>query len=243
MKMKKIGILAMSLVLVLGLTGAAFAKWSDTVTIEGTVNTGSVCVGIRDVGTSDSGDTPDQMFDLSTGQPVPVPEEKDVASAESVNGTEKCLHENDQFYQDVTFTVINAYPLYYWEDTIEIANCGSIPVKLDSIEYWNSYATTPGYEPLIGADSFKLWSGSLSDDIWLGSYYLSFPHDLSSPRTGTWYHELMAEFLTLDTQLDHCDVATITLGFFLYEDADSIPEMNATSTMKLRVTFSQWNEV
>ncbi len=60
---------------------------------------------------------------------------------------------------------------------------------------------------------------------------------------GTWYHKFLEDLAILDTQLDECDVATIKLGFFLYEDADSIPEMNATSTMKIRVIFTQWNLV
>ena len=96
---------------------------------------------------------------------------------------------------------------------------------------------------MYGTDGFKLWSGPLSDDIYLGYYYLGFPYDASFPRTGTWYRELLDELATLDTQLDACDVATIKLGFFLFEDETHIPEMNASSTMKLRFTFSQWNEV
>lgn len=241
MKMKKIGILALSLVLCLAITGAGFAKWSQSLYIDGTVNTGTVEVGIRDVGTSDPAGTPDQMFDLIRMEPVTVPEGKDVASAESVNGIEKCEHNGVLFYKDVTFNVTNAYPLYYWEDTIEIANCGSIPVKLDGIEYWDYYATPPGWADISTANSYELWSGLLSDDIWLGSYSLSFPG--GQQVSGKWYSDLLTAIAGLDTQLDGCDVATITLGFFLYEDGTSTPEMNATSTMKLRVTFSQWNEV
>ncbi|GAI37745.1 unnamed protein product [marine sediment metagenome] len=44
MRMKKVGLLSLALVLVLALTGAAFAKWSETLKIEGTVNTGELDV-------------------------------------------------------------------------------------------------------------------------------------------------------------------------------------------------------
>lgn len=232
---KAMGMFA-ALILALGMTGVAFAHWSQTLNITGTVETGNLCVGIRDVGTSDPGTTIDQMFDLSI--PGPVPAGKHVGTAESVNGELKCKHGGDEFYHDITFTVTNAYPEYYWEEHIEIANCGTTPVKLASIEYYDY--TTGMWKDLFGAPSDELWSGVLADDIWMGSWSLAFP---SGTISGTWYHELLEAFATLDTQLDECDVAAITLGFFLYEDETSIPEMNETSTLKLKVTFTQWNLV
>jgi len=44
--MKKIGLLCMALVLALGMLGVGYAMWKDEVTIEGTVNTGTVVVDI-----------------------------------------------------------------------------------------------------------------------------------------------------------------------------------------------------
>ena len=44
--MKKIGLLCLALVLALGALGVGYAMWQDTVTIEGTVNTGSVDLDI-----------------------------------------------------------------------------------------------------------------------------------------------------------------------------------------------------
>ena len=52
---KKIGIVVMSLVLCLALVGVGYAKWSDTVDINGTVETGTVEVGILNVETNDPG--------------------------------------------------------------------------------------------------------------------------------------------------------------------------------------------
>ena len=44
--MKKIGLLCLALVLALGTLGVGYAMWSDTITITGTVNTGSVDLDI-----------------------------------------------------------------------------------------------------------------------------------------------------------------------------------------------------
>lgn len=44
--MKKIGLLCMALVLALGMLGVGYAMWKDEITIEGTVNTGTVVVDI-----------------------------------------------------------------------------------------------------------------------------------------------------------------------------------------------------
>jgi hypothetical protein len=44
--MKKIGLLCMALVLALGMLGVGYALWKDEVTIEGTVNTGTVEIDI-----------------------------------------------------------------------------------------------------------------------------------------------------------------------------------------------------
>jgi hypothetical protein len=44
--MKKIGLLSLALVLALGVLGVGYAMWKDEVTIEGTVNTGTVVIDI-----------------------------------------------------------------------------------------------------------------------------------------------------------------------------------------------------
>lgn len=45
--MRKIGLLCLALVLALGTLGVGYAAWSDTIYIEGTVNTGSVDINVE----------------------------------------------------------------------------------------------------------------------------------------------------------------------------------------------------
>ncbi len=53
--MKKLVLICLALVMALGALGLGYAHWSQTLTITEVVNTGKFCVGIRDVGTNDSG--------------------------------------------------------------------------------------------------------------------------------------------------------------------------------------------
>ena len=47
MKPKKIGLLALALVLALGTLGVGYAAWTDTITIDGTVETGSLDINVE----------------------------------------------------------------------------------------------------------------------------------------------------------------------------------------------------
>jgi hypothetical protein len=51
--MKKIGLLSLTLVMVLGALGIGYAHWTDTITIEGTVCTGSVDINVEYLSGSD----------------------------------------------------------------------------------------------------------------------------------------------------------------------------------------------
>lgn len=240
--MKKIGLLCLVLVLALGTLGMGYAKWSQTLTINGTVNTGTLIVGIRDDGTSDpvtSGDDFDQEFDFSQG--VSVDLDKDVASTESVNGEFKCWHDDVKFYHDITFTVTDAYPWYYWEEYIEIANCGTTPAKIDSLEVYHAGA----WKPIHTVSSYEVWSGDLGECIWMGYWKIEWPGQ--SAIEGKWIDELLSTLQGLDTQLDPCQTAKVTLGFFVFQgidphEHDLDPPQDATSDMYLRVNFCNWNE-
>ncbi len=59
--MKKIGLLALAMVLALGTFGVAYAAWTDTITIDGTVNTGSVDLEIIELSSTFVYKVPDEV--------------------------------------------------------------------------------------------------------------------------------------------------------------------------------------
>ena len=100
--MKKIGLLCLALVLALGTLGVGLALWSETLYIEGTVNTGELSVYW----------TQDIPYD---DEPV----EKDFSWAE-------CEIIGDTIY----IWIYNAYPSITYYIPIDIHNDGTIPAHL-----------------------------------------------------------------------------------------------------------------
>jgi len=101
---KAIGMFA-ALILALGMTGIAYATWSETLIISGTVKTGTVDVAWSEVGSWDT-----------------EPEGKDVSWIACEIDVEKpnLLH----------VTVHNAYPSIDYYNVVDIHCVGSIPVHL-----------------------------------------------------------------------------------------------------------------
>lgn len=97
---KKVVLLGLVLVLCLGGVGIGSAMWSDVLTIDGTVNTGTVAVEWSLEGT-DCSDTKG-------------------ASSVTANIVDKNL----------VVTITNAYPCIYYYVYFDIHNSGSIPVHL-----------------------------------------------------------------------------------------------------------------
>jgi len=100
--MKKIGLLCLALVLALGAVGVGHALWSETLYIEGTVETGELAL------------------EWSQGDPYDdETPEKDVSSAE-------CEIVGDTIY----IYIYNAYPCITYHIPIDIHNVGTIPAHL-----------------------------------------------------------------------------------------------------------------
>ena len=106
--MRKITSLFAVLIVAMLLAGVSYAMWDKTLYINGEVNTGDLCMEILSVASDDTGIDPGK--------------DKNVAST-SVAWTE----------QTVTITITNAYPCYYTYVHLTVHNCGTIPVKLQSI--------------------------------------------------------------------------------------------------------------
>jgi hypothetical protein len=236
--MKKIGLLSLALILALGTLGVGYAMWTDTVTVTGTVHTGTVQVGILDVGTNDPG--PGQYFlpdeplqdgfsfdplvqpvDPWQGPPFYYLGDKDVASCNSYNiGDVKCICNDVGYYAAVSEVVDHAYPFYAPTMHLQIASCGTVPVKIDSVEMidvvdpdgvlecivwgWEIYPPEAGVGPVIG-------SGTLEEFVTALDHF----------------------------QIEECEVMDIYLTEIFLE----CTPQGKTATFDLTITASQWNEV
>ncbi len=113
------------IVAIAGLAGGAYAAWTSSLHVEGTIETGNVDV-VWDM-------QEDREFvgilDPATGQVVnsPIPAGKDVA------GCISDLQPNTTA-RTVKFEVTNAYPSYTCEITLGALVAGSVPVHISSIE-------------------------------------------------------------------------------------------------------------
>jgi hypothetical protein len=217
--MKKIGFLALALVLALGALGVGYAMWQDSVTIHGEVNTGTLILGVADTGTNDPNNgTADPQCGVGDNQ-----EEKDVAYFESVNGATKCMIDDTQYYADITETFNHVYPYYGPTVTCEIANCGTVPLKITGMTL-----TSFGGTDLTPWMSFS-WTitdedGNVSSDS--GDWW-AFVAALGTPQIRGGGH------ITVEK----------TICFEEEDASGNLLPQNATMTYTLTVTGAQWNEV
>lgn len=153
--MKKFGLLCLTLVLALGSIGAGYAMWSDTVYIEGTVSTGTVCLGVvpdtwAEVNTCSSSEFatfPDRNWTTWVYTPGSVScppnyrfgftkpcTNKDVAYvtfvAMQADGTviPNPSAPGAPVVEKLKITVHNAYPHWLGRITFDYYNCGTIPL-------------------------------------------------------------------------------------------------------------------
>lgn len=99
--MKKIGLLVLALIMALGALGVGYAAWTSAVSVNATVATGNVLVGIKDLG--DSTSTP------TNGAPVGTPA---------------------GYFDGLTYSTPNSYPGRIITYNTEGKNLGTLPVAL-----------------------------------------------------------------------------------------------------------------
>jgi len=122
--MKRIGLISLALVLALGVLGVGYAAWIDQVTIEGTVETGSLKLGI---GKAD----------------ITIEQGKEIASGnltwEDPIG-EKDLGDPIGFvtvYKKLIVTIEDAYPCIFADIAFYVANMGSIPLHISGLNMYD----------------------------------------------------------------------------------------------------------
>jgi hypothetical protein len=138
--MKKFGILCLALVIALGALGVGYAAWTDTIFIDGTVSTGSVCLNIERF--KEYGGCPDEVWGnwvydgVSVSCPmgyhfegiVEAPEGKCPATV-SFLGVDT---DADGKYDELEVTIDNAYPYFAADISFWVCNCGTIPLKIEA---------------------------------------------------------------------------------------------------------------
>lgn len=132
-RLEKFGIAFLALALALTLTGAAFAAWTDDLTITGTVTTGELdweFYNPQNPGAEpkltceDQGPDPQQ----SPGQNT---EGKDVASTTAVFSDTDA----DGDYDRMSLTIDNAYPYYYNHCAFWVHCNGNIPLIIERVNF------------------------------------------------------------------------------------------------------------
>ena len=243
----RFGLVFLALTLCLAGTGAAFAKWCDSVEVVGVVNTGEVKIGLWDADVLDIGPDPQA---LDTEWNFDNSENKDVASHNSTNeGRVVCTKTNviappnweelgrgpgpfasADFVTRVVETVNNAYPGYRSGSWVYIGNCGTIPVKIEDIDL-EVIRDNKGLAPFLRLGSYRVWS-------------FTGPQDNRQFEEITDDSAVIIDDLLNGLQLEPCEYAILYFEFWFAEELDdgTIMPQNASMAAEITVEACQWNE-
>jgi len=187
-RLGKFGTVFLALALALTLTGAAFAAWTDDLTISGTVTTGDLgweftAYSIDD--TTHGTATPDNHcndgFDGWTFWPDP--DGKDVAWGEGqlVDGPD-----GDGDMSQLNLTFHNVYPCYFNSVSVYAANNGSIPMIVEKVVI-NGIEIFAEPTPVVPLDLDG--DGDADVEIWWGDALGEQRHPGEPfPEMSFWFH-------------------------------------------------------
>jgi len=193
--MKKIGILVLTLVLALGTLGVAYAKWSDTVTINGNVQSGFVCINANGWEEIESFGIPDMNYTSwvpsTMGVSCPLgfafdgikQVDKEVGSVEFVP-----VYDDLGRVKALEVTVNNGYPYYLAAFDFTICNCGTIPVKIEPAIVQQTFNGQPTDDILVWWDDANLPPGSQLEplDCTMVNFYVGIQQKALQNQTGTY---------------------------------------------------------
>ena len=215
--MKKIGLLCLALVLALGALGVGYAAWTDTVTISGTVNTGTLDVVIVNTSNTIVFKAPEEQNEIliahyweDEGQP-PTPAGGSIiayADADYSGGTSppSPLPGDDE----IVVTIYNAFPCVALTADFLLHYEGSIPVKVSLAD--------------ITCDN-----PALADFM----FYRFYKADEFGNKVG--------DQIPLEgVQMHYCDYVLVEVGIHLDRQDDA--DMNQDGVITGTITVIQWNE-
>jgi len=228
--MKKIGLISLALVLAVGGLGIGYAAWTDTITIDGTVNTGSVDLEIIKLSSTyvykDLND--DSMIvryvvtDADTGSLI----HESVAIPSGAEGTDylvvaSAVATADLANDSVTFTYVNVFPSVDFICDVLLHYNGSVPVKVNAIDWViNSESPTDWFTDLL---ALALVPGSTEGAV--GYARMFNDHTIGA-------------VVDVGTQLEYCDLVKIWFIMHLPQDAP----MGASASVTATIDVVQWNE-
>jgi predicted ribosomally synthesized peptide with SipW-like signal peptide len=220
----------LALVLALGALGVGYAAWTDTVTIDGTVNTGDVDIVVESYSGmwmwKIPGGDPDYELSLDpdytptgvTGQESPfLVAYSYAAQAEDAAGV--------GIDDAITCTFHNLFPRLLndvavaWEADFVLHYEGSIPVKIE----WTPISITPD----AGMD--------------LTGLTITYTYKLKRDGETTWTTITDLEGL----QLEYCDRIWVVIGIVVPQhatEAENVPNMGQSGTITGQIKVIQWNE-
>ena len=119
-------------ILSLSIIGISFAHWTDVLTLEGKVTTGTLCAEFTPpVTTNDQGlDWTCDVGFLNILDPKDNPRAKDIGSSSSALFDDDV----DGHFDRIVVTFTNMYPCYYDHIAFWVNNCGTIPMKICYVE-------------------------------------------------------------------------------------------------------------
>ena len=147
--MRKVGLIAVALVLALGALGVGFAAWTDTVIIDGTVDTGEVAIAIHcpiSFADTDQESPPilvtdgalQSSLDWNASAPGPGFQNSLVKTGKNVGWVTSNCESLTPPIKAVTINFHNVYPCYANHIAFSISNIGTIPVKIDHVVFTDS---------------------------------------------------------------------------------------------------------
>lgn len=138
--MKKIWVICLALMLALGSLGVGYAAWTDVVQVSGTVDTGTLKLGLYSCSMTDTSAPPNGYVEFPTTNPdqsvapgfaaPPFYLDKNVAwgSCSLSDGADA-----DGIIDTATVEIFNAYPCYFNTVNIYPINLGTIPLRINSV--------------------------------------------------------------------------------------------------------------
>ncbi len=215
--MRRIGLLTMALVLALGSLGVAYAAWTDEITIEGTVNTGSVELNVVDYSGSAI------YKDLETDEMVswhgwmgddPYADDANywpVASASARAG------EGDE--ADIVVSFENAFPCETLMADFLLHYNGSVPAKL-----YAEVTDVTGDQALIDNLDVQFMAWHVLPG------YVHGEDDI---------HDFLGDPVDVGVQVHECDRILVAMTIHLPQDNDL---MNLEGSFEAMIQAIQWNE-